>query len=157
MHATWALARLAGWQVPVWKLGKPDRPRTRAPAAEIRDAAEHAGTDSAKRAVSLVARCFSLYDISVVFYEDRRPALLLYNGTTTSKAAVLSRATTTANAAMATSMTAHYKPKLRQGRLRTGAATATNKWITQPTLLPPDVFRLFASACHGLLPVNARR
>ena len=81
VHAAWALARLAGWQIPVWKSGKPDRPRTRAPAAEIRDAAEHAGADSAKRAVSLVARCFSLHGISVVFYEDRRPALLLYNGT----------------------------------------------------------------------------
>ena len=68
----------------------------------IRDAAEHAGSDSATRTGSLVARCFSLHGISVVFYEDRRPALLLYNGTTTSKAAVLSRATATANAAMAT-------------------------------------------------------
>ena len=67
IHAARALARLAGWQIPVWKSRKPDRPRTRAPAAEIRDAAEHAGTDSAKRAVSLVARCFSLHGISVVF------------------------------------------------------------------------------------------
>ena len=137
--------------------GKPDRPHTRAPTAEIRDVAEHAGSDCAKRAVSLVARCFFLNGISVVFYEDRRPALLLYNGTMTSKAAVLSRATATANVAMATFMTAHYKSKLRQGRVRTSAATVTNKWITQPTLFPPDVFRLFASARLGLLPVNAHR
>ena len=33
----------------------------------------------------------------------------------------------------------------------------TNKWTTQPTLFPPDVFRLFASARPGLLPVNAHR
>ena len=137
--------------------GKPDRPHTRAPTAEIRDVAEHAGSDCAKRAVSLVARCFFLNGISVVFYEDRRPALLLYNGTMTSKAAVLSRATATANVAMATFMTAHYKSKLRQGRVRTSAATVTNKWITQPTLFPPDVFRLFASARLGLLQVNAHR
>ena len=97
------------------------------PAAAIRDAAEHAGSDSITRAVSLVARCFSLHGISAVFYEDRRPALLLYNGTTTSKAAVLSRATATANAAMATFMAAHYKSKLRQGRVRTSAATVTNQ------------------------------
>ena len=74
------------------------------PAAAIRDAAEHAGSGSITRAVSLVARCFSLHGISAVFYEDRRPALLLYNGTKTSKAAVLWRATATANAAMATFM-----------------------------------------------------
>ena len=88
------------------------------PAAAIRDAAEHAGSGSITRAVSLVARCFSLHGISAVFYEDRRPALLLYNGTKTSKAAVLWRATATANAAMATFMAAHYKSKLRQGRVR---------------------------------------
>ena len=75
VHAAWALARLAGWQIPVWKSG--DRPRTCAPTAEIRDAAELAGLDCAKRAISLVARCFSLHGISAVFYEDRRPALLL--------------------------------------------------------------------------------
>ena len=51
----------------------------------------------------------------------------------------------------------HYKTKLRQGRVRTSAATATSKWITQPTLLPPDVFRLFESARLDLLPVNAHR
>ena len=157
VHAAWALARLAGWQIPVWKSGKQDWPRVRPPAAAIRDAAEHAGSGSITRAVSLVARCFSLNGISAVFYEDRRPALLLYNGTTTSKAAVLSRATATANAAMATSVTAHYKSKLRQGRVRTRAATATNQWTTRPTLFPPGVFRLFASARLGLLPVNAHR
>ena len=31
VHAVWALARLAGWHIPVWKSGKPDRPRARAP------------------------------------------------------------------------------------------------------------------------------
>ena len=157
VHAAWALARLAGWQIPVWKSGKPDRPRTRAPTAEIRDAAEQPSSDCAKRAVSLVARCFSLHGISTVFYEDRRPALLLYNGKPTSKEAVLSRATATANAAMASFMSAHYKSKLRHGRVRTSATAVTNKWITQPTLFPPDVFRLFASARLGLLPVNAHR
>ena len=85
------------------------------------------------------------------------PALLLYNGTKTSKAAVLSRATATANSAMAAFMKAHYKTKLRQGRVRTSSATATSKWITQPSLFPPDVFRLCASARLGLLPVNAHR
>ena len=99
----------------------------------------------------------SLHGISTVFYEDRRPALLLYDGNPTSKAAVLSRATATANAAMASFMSAHYKSKLRQGRVRTSATAVTNKWITQPTLFPPDVFRLFASARLGLLPVNAHR
>ena len=73
----------------------------------------------------------SLHCISDIFYEDRRPALLLYNDTTTSKAAVLSRATATANAAMTTFMAAHYKSKLRQGRVRTSAATVTNQWITR--------------------------
>ena len=58
---------------------------------------------------------------------------------------------------MATFMAKHYKYKLRQGRVRTSAATATNKWITQPTLNLPDVFRLFASVRLGLLPVNAHR
>jgi hypothetical protein len=134
VHAAWALARLAGWQIPLWKAGRADQPRTRAPTAEIRDAAEKAGADSVKRAVSLVARCLSLHGVSVVFYEDRRPALRLYNGTKTSKAAVLSRATATANSAMAAFMKAHYKTKLRQGRVRTSAATVTSKWITQPTL-----------------------
>ena len=157
VHAAWALARLAGWHIPVWKSGKPDRPRTRAPTAEIRDAAEQPSSDCLKRAVSLVARCFSLHGISSVFYEDRRPALLLYDGKPTSKAAVLSRATATANAAMASFMSAHYKSKLRQGRVRTSATAVTNKWITQPTFFPPDVFRLFASARLGLLPVNAHR
>ena len=157
VHAAWPLARLAGWQIPVWKSGKPDRPRTRAPTAEIRDAAERAGSDCVKRAISLVARCFSLHGISAVFYEDRRPALLLYNCTATSKAAVFSRATATANAAMANFMAAHYKSKLRQGRVRTSATAVTNKWITQPTLFPPGVFRLFASARFGLIPVNAHR
>ena len=70
---------------------------------------------------------------------------------------MLSRATATANAAMAAFMAAQYKPKPRQGHVRTSAATVTNKWITQPTLFPPDVFRLFASARLGLLPVNAHR
>ena len=98
-----------------------------------------------------------MHGISVVFYEDRHLALLLYNGTTTSKVAVLSHATATANASIGTFMAAHYKSKLRQGRARTSAATATNKWITQPTLFPPDVFRLFASARLGRLPVNAHR
>ena len=58
---------------------------------------------------------------------------------------------------MATFMAAHDKPKLRQGRVRTSAATVTNKWTTQPTLFPPDVFGLFASTRLGLLPVNAHR
>ena len=58
---------------------------------------------------------------------------------------------------MATFMAAHYKSKLRQGRVRTSAASVTNQWITRPTLFPPDVFRLFASARLGLLPVNAHR
>ena len=58
---------------------------------------------------------------------------------------------------MATFMAAHYKSKLRQGRVRTSAATVTNQWITRPTLFPPDFFRLFASARLGLLPVNAHR
>ena len=157
VHAAWALARLAGWQIPVRKAERSDRPHTRAPTAEIRDAAERAGTDSVKRASSLVARCFSLHGVSVVFYEDRRPALLLYNGTRTPKAAVLSHATATANSAMAAFVKAHYKTKLRQERVRTSAVTVTSKWITQPVLFPPDVFRLFASARLGLLPVNAHR
>ena len=123
----------------------------------LKDAAEQPGSDSAKRAVSLVARCFSLHGTSTVFYEDRRPALLLYNGKPTSKEAVLSRATATANAAMVSFMSAHYKYKLRHGRVRTSATAVTNKWITQPALFPPGVFRLFASARLGLLPVNAHR
>ena len=127
------------------------------PAAAIRDAAENASSDSITRAVSLVARYFSLHGISAIFYEDRRPALLLYNGTTALKAAVLSRATATANAAMTTFTAEHFKSKLRLGRVRTSAATATNQWITRPTLFPPDVFRLFASASLSLLPVNAHR
>ena len=45
----------------------------------MRDAAERAGSDCAKRAILLVARCFSLHGTSAIFYEDRRPALLLYN------------------------------------------------------------------------------
>ena len=113
------------------KQERPDRLRTRAPAAEIRDAAERAGTDSVKRAISLVARCFSQHGVSAVFYEDRRSAVLLNNGMKPSKAAVLSRTTATANSAMAAFMKAHYyKTKLRQGRVRTSSATVTSKWIT---------------------------
>ena len=65
------LARLSGWQIPVWKAEWSDRPRARAPTAEIRDAAERAGTgtDSVKRAISLVARCFSHHGACVVFYD----------------------------------------------------------------------------------------
>ena len=127
----------------MWKSGKPDRPRTRAPTAEIRDAAERAGSDCAKRAISLVARCFSLRGISAVFYEDRRPALLLYNGMATSKTAVLSRATAIANAAMASFMAAHYKSKLCQGRVRTSATAvgelsspSSSPLLTTPTSVP---------------------
>ena len=59
---------------------------------------------------------------------------------------------------MVTFMKAHCKTKLRQGRVRTSAATATSKWTTQPALFPPGVFRLFASARRTLLlPVNAHR
>ena len=100
-------------------------PHTCPTTPDIRDAAERAGSGCAKRAISLVARCFSLHGIFAVFYEDRRPALLLYNGMETSKAAVLSRATATANAAMANFMAAHYKSKLRQGRVRTPPDTDT--------------------------------
>ena len=101
VHAAWALVRLAGWQIPVWKAERTNQPRTRAPTAGIiRDAAEKAGTDPIKRTISLVARCFSLHGASVVFYEDRRPALLLYNCTKTPKAVVLSRTIATANSTM---------------------------------------------------------
>ena len=51
----------------------------------------------------------------------------------------------------------HYRTAFPAAKLRTAAPAVTNKWLTEPTTFSPEVYRLYASARLGILPVNANR
>ena len=114
--------------------------------------------DAMHRALSLIARALSNASISLFFYEDRRPTLIVHGGVPISKAAALSHVTAIASAAMTAFIDQHYRTAFPHARVRTAAPAVTNKWITDPTTLPPaDTYRLFVTARLGILPANANR
>ena len=51
----------------------------------------------------------------------------------------------------------HYRTAFPNAKLRTAAPAVTNKWLTEPTTFSPEVYRLYACARLGILPVNANR
>jgi len=58
---------------------------------------------------------------------------------------------------MTTFIDRHYRTAFPHARVRTAALAVTHKWISDPTKLPPDMCRLYATARLGILPVNANR
>ena len=90
--------------------------------------------------MSLVARAITNAGISIFFYTDRRPCLILHNNNAISKSAALSNVTTIAHAAMAAFVNQHYRTAFPAAKLRTAAPVVTNKWLTEPTTFSPEVY-----------------
>ena len=109
------------------------------------------------RTIALAARVLSEADVLVFARDDRGPCILECPGVPISKAGILAKVTSEANAAILRFVRGLFKKSLMHIRVITALPTVTHRWITEPAQQHAQVFRLRARARPGLANVNAYR